>query len=485
MQAILDSWKSLPHENLFLFWQKELDLKNALRQQLGNREVQLENEAEFQFLRLGLAYTGHKDLFYRIVFANLHKPQIQSALLNGPAEICRDFLGCLPQLIVQEKPASRNLQCLINLYREEFHPYYLSIAATLNKLDCDYLLERTANKNLRQLLKIRQKGLLQQSKNDHYGLLESMDSYAANPGIYGDKIHIIQQAITSMEACAVHHYSSPWEASRIKTLLETADLLFATGLLGDCLALLLAVYQQNTRLQPDAWDRNSLNKALNKMVRKSLPVYALLDSPSRAAQQSLDIYQTFFPELNPDHYSLRYLRLYQILMDNRSGNPQHTLIELTQTYHSIDKQENDILLQVIQNPTDIKEEDLLTMIKNMPERMLASPHETYVIMELLRYLFHKGLISLSREMSNLLLNDYLQLFQWIPSPLFINTDIRLDLGLFADEKVKNEIDQILNIRNQYSLTELRKIYEHKPAFFTADHNHIEKQLLLGSFLGVF
>ncbi len=486
MQAILERWKSIPREDLFLYWQNELALKNEMRQQLsGYRAVKLENENEFHFLRHSLAYGSHKELFYTIIFLNMDQLQVQSALFNGSAELFLNFLRYLPQLILQEKPHPRNIQFLINIYREDLYPYYLEIVQVLRQSHCDYLLERTANKSLRQLLRNRQAELIKHSAVESYGLIDKL--YPEYPGIYGDKVEMITSAIGCIQACAVDHYNRPNQPARLKSLLETADLLFKVGLVGDSLALLLAVYQdwQNQNLTWASEANISAHKAINKILRKTLAMYALLDYYPGAFQKTLAIYQTFFPDLTPDSHALLYLNLYNTLVENRLGNPQHSLVEILQAYHRHENLEVDILFEYLRDLNNKQEEDLILLAQNVSEHLTSSPHKYFVIMEILCFLEQSQVISFSREIASLFLNNYLQLFNWIPNPLFINADILQSLSKKADEKLVTEVEQILRLLNKYSWTELRELYAVNSEFYSGVKNSLEKQLLMGSFLGVF
>lgn len=487
MQAILQKWKTLPREDLFLFWRKEWELKKELRHKLSKyNEIKLENEAAFHFLKHSLAYTGHREVFFTIVFFNMNSLQIQSALLAEPNELGLDFLRFLPCLIRQEKPAPHDIQFLISIYREDFQPYYAEIIQALKQEDCDYLLERTANQALRQLLKDRQTQIIELSSYENYGLSDTLEDYPEYPGLYGDKIKIIHQAIANIQTSSPENYTRPNDIDRTTALLETARLLFAIGLLDDSLALLIAIYkQEQEQVLLESEDRSLVSKSLNRILRQLLPMYALLAYPVSASQKAANIYQTFFPGLIPDKNMLYYLDLYGVLIANRSGNLQHTLIEMAQICHDIDKPNGDILIKLLHQPLAISEEDLSLLLKNVQDRFIVWPHEAYVIMEILRYLEQHQLIIFSREMATLVLNNYLQLFQWIPSPLFINIDISSQLAPRADDQLRKEVEQLLRIGNNYSRADLRDLYAAKPVFLAEEKNHLERQLVLGSFLGVF
>jgi len=486
MPNIVERWQALPREDLFQFWQDELALKKELRNDLSEyREIRLGSEAECHFLRHSLAYGEHKALYYTILFLNMNCQPVQNAVINGPVEQYLDFLQFLPQVLRNEKPSPLAIQFLINMYREDFHAYFIDIVQSLTEPDCDYLLERTANKTLRQLLKDRRLEIVQQNNDAHYGLLNPCNNLPKYPAIYGDKIQIISRAIASIQSIANRDLHHSIDISQQKCLLEIAELLFMAGLLDDCLGLLLLVYQQQNRPEISfTQDENSLTlKSMNKLLSKLLPNYFLLKYPLEAYRHSREFYQIYFPTLPADDNSMLYLEIYATLLNNYQGDPQYTMLEMTQHYIRKDQGENHILLDYLQNPDHLAGDALSKIIQYAHENISVLPHASFIIMEIIRWLERVNQIGFTRDISNCLLDDYLKLFQWIPSPMFINRHIRNQLAAGVDESLKNEVNQILNLKSLYSFTELRELHIIKPDFFANDSP--AKQLLLGSFLGVF
>lgn len=487
MQTILEKLKTLPQENLFLYWQKELELKKDLRQHLCEYwQVQIEDEVQFNFLKHSLAYTGHKQTFFSIVFLNMNSLQVQSALLAESQGLVQDFLHSLPGLIMQEKRAPRNLQFLINIYREDFMPYYTDILQVLKLEDCEYLLERTANKTLRKLLKDRQTELITLSQDEYYGLNNLADKHFAYPGLYGDKIGIIKQALANIQTCSHKNHVNPDETGRSEALLETAQLLFSAGLLGDSLALLRAIYEkEQTRKYIEPQDRGLITRTLSRVLHKTLPMYALLAYPLEAFRKADNIYQVFFPGLIPDKKTLLYLELYQTLISLRSGNLQYNLIELADICRNLNQPDDeiDILHKLMLQPFEVSPEELTCLLNNMQVQL--SPHEAYVTMEMLRFLEKSQLLGFSRENFILILNNYLQLFNWIPSPLFLNRDIMDQMTPGADEQTRQEAERIWQTRNSFSPAEPFDLNRTNPASLTGRDNYFMRPLDLHLFLGVF
>lgn len=476
MLAALEQWKSLSRDNLFDFWKKERLLKKEISQQLSDyRSVQIENEAEYNFLRHSLVYSGNKNTFYTIIFFNMNRLPVQSAWLNSPAELRQDFLGFLPEIIRREKPSPPNLQFLINIYREDLELFYKAIVKELNQPDCDYLLGKTASKPLRKLLQDRQAEINKLVENENYGLtwLKNETEY---PGIYGDKLAIIHQAVLKIQGLLKNDWTD--QAHYFKACLNTADQLFTAGLLNDSLALLTAVYEHST-LQSDYAD----NKVLYNLINKVVPVYALLDKPTKACSHALNIYQALFPGMAADNNSIYYLKLYQYLIANRQGNPQYTLTELLEISRPMVKQAGNPLAGLLHNLAGVCIDDLILDLVNPTGD--SGNHQLFVTLEILRFLGENQILSFSPSISSALLKEYLNLFEWIPSSLFLNDSIRKQLANLADEDLLSRVDNILKVKNKYSPTDLKENYILIPEISADSQNNILKQLVLGSFLGVF
>jgi hypothetical protein len=484
MQNILQRWQGLPREDLFQFWQKETGLKKELRQaRSGYRELKIQNEMEYVFLRQSMAYGEHKPAFLRILFYNMDCLPVQNALLGGPLPLCHDFLQYLPAAIAAEKPSPQHLQFLINLYREDFHRYFETIVSSLGTEECDYLLGRTANNRLRKLLKDRYSRLNQEQSEGHYGLLQSDPEVPPYLTLYGDKIDLIRQTIRLLALDQETLLYNPMGC--LKAYLEAADQLFMVGMLSDCLTLLHEVYQQWQPRKTDflTEDNNGINRSINRILGKSLAVYALLNSSS-ACQYSLDIYHHYFPELLLDNTSRLYLQLYQNLQMNRQGNPQYSFIEMTDVFMQLGQREDDELPRYFRDRQDLSPDILARILEELSQDLTVSPPKALVTMEILRALARANRIIMSKQLASQLLRNYLDLYRWIPSPRFLNHDIYRQLAELVDDELRNEAKQFLTCRSKYTNHAIRELYKIHPDKFKGENNIILRQMLLGSFLGV-
>lgn len=484
MQNILQRWQGLPREDLFQFWQKESRLKKELRQSPSSyHELKIQNEMEYVFLRQSMAYGEHKPVFLRTLFFNMDCLPVQNALLGGPLALCHDFLQFLPAAIRTENPSPQHLQFLINLYREEFHGYFETIVSSLGAEECDYLLGRTANNSLRKLLKDKHSRLNREQSEGHYGLLQSDPTVPPYLTLYGDKTDLIRQAIRLLELDQETLLYNPMGC--LKAYLEAADQLFMAGMLSDCLALLHGVYQQwqprKTAFLTE--DNNGINRSINRILGKSLAVYALLNSSS-ACQYSLEIYHHYFPELLVDNTSRLYLQLYQNLQMNRQGNPQYSFLEMTDVFMQLGQREDDELPRYFRSRQDLNADVLARISEELRRDLTISPHKALVTMEILRDLARNNRIFMSKQLASQLLRNYLDLYRWIPSPRFLNHDIYRQLAESVDDELRSEAKQFLTCRSKYTNHAIRELHKNHPEKFKGENNIILRQMLLGSFLGV-
>lgn len=478
MQNILARWQSLPREDLFAFWQDELSLKKELRSQ-GDAygEVKLDSEADYQFARLSLAYGEGRQHFFAMLFFNMNHQPVQSALIDGPEYLYEGFLQAVPEIICQEHPSPRALQFLISIYREDFLSYFTEIVKALDKPACDYLLERTASKSLRQLLSRRQQEFDQSGDENGNGSLNSLSGFQ---GIFADKIQNMHQTAKS----SLNQTNRENTAHSVDSL-QTAELLFMTGQLKACLSILTGVHKHlnGEDLQP-AVNEPQVFKNLQRVTNKVLPIYFLLRHPLHCSQYCLQCFQQDFQGLSADESAIFCLELYTRLLANYQGNPTYTLLEIASNNRKREEgacYRLPVWLRSLHQGDD-EANALVEISRYAHENITALPHESFVIMEFIRWLTNVKRIMPDREINAKLLSDYIRLYQWIPSPLFMNREILSQLANPADREMKLEADHILEQQTQYSLAELNHMYKDKLDELLKDP--VFKPLLAGLNLGV-
>ena len=238
MQTIINEFsKSLVHEDLFHSWQDEIRLRGEIRTaSIAGERVQVQNAEEFNFIKRSLYYGNKPVEFFMILFQNMHSLPILNCVLESTPAFKTDFLHFLMNCILYQKPRSKDLLFLINMYQEDLHSPFAEVIGAMDNELCGYLLPRTTSKALRKLIKARQAQLSEQARLSHYDLIKPLNPTNDYPTIYGDKIQIMAEAIKHLKT---EHPES------IEPLLDGAEMLFRAGLLTDCLALLreLVKYQ--------------------------------------------------------------------------------------------------------------------------------------------------------------------------------------------------------------------------------------------------
>ncbi|MDD4172470.1 MAG: hypothetical protein PHQ94_09550, partial [Syntrophomonas sp.] len=292
MQTIINKFNvSSSGEDLFLFWQDEFQLRQQIRVAADRERVRLEGSEEFDFLKRCLYYGPKKEIFFAILYQNMASLPILNRVREAPLTFIIEFLRFIAGHILNQNPPARDLQFLINMYREEFRPYYIELLSAMDTDLCAHLLFRTSNNNLRDLLKARQDQISKEYNFKHYGLIDASLSKYDYPTIYGDKIQLMAAAAQTLKAGQLQ--TSPLGRDTIKILLDGADLLFRAGLLADCLALLARMLQHQEvddqiRLLSN---EDPFHKQINVILRKTLPIYSLLVNPSDPHRYALELYR--------------------------------------------------------------------------------------------------------------------------------------------------------------------------------------------------
>lgn len=481
MQSILQRWQELPRDDLFAFWQDEFQLRKALRQHSSSwRGLKIQDRDQFVFLRQSLAYGEYKNVFMQIMLDNLDSQAVQRGLLQGPLHLAEEFLRFLPQAISSGGSSRQNLQFLISLYREDFNDCYRDILAVLEEPECKGLLDKTANQNLRKLLKDRCAQLRQDQADVHGGLLQP-GSAGDYPTIYGEKADLLRQAAGSLTGMA----AAPMENLflHITRLLETAEQLFMLGLLNECLALLHSALDQ-WRAGKDGLpveDNHILAKSVSRILAKALPAFALV-SDSAPYHYAAALYHAHFPEILPDHNALVYLRLYQSLRDGDGDNVDYDAIALAQGFMRLEDKNNRLADYFI-NGTALDEAALQTLLAGIERDVTVMPHRALAVMEILRFLNRSGRLFLSKPAFNALLRHYLDLYQWLPAAPFFNRSIWEQLSPAADYGLQTVAEKVRATAVNFTRSSIRRLWTEQPEKFINEDSATLRQKLLGSFLG--
>jgi len=490
MQEIITEFNnSQAGEDLFLSWQNELSLRKQIRSDLSLNAVIIENNDEFQFLKRCLYYGPKRQLFFEILYQNMANLIILTCVMQSPPEFISGFLGFLRLHILKHKPPARELQFLITMYREEFRSDFIELVNEMDQELCTHLLARTSNNDLRDLINHRELHIPKKVQSEHYGLADShpADDY---PTIYGDKIQIMTAAIKALKASqSLDLSATSLNRETVEILLDSGDMLFRAGLLADCLAILTRMVNR------PGMDNYSLllsneepyYQRTDGLLRKVLPIYALLVNPTDPHRYALELYRSLFPGFGPDPASLVYLDIHSIVMASLQGHRQYANYELAQKGSKIlsIRPDDSVASILLKSGNQMTGEDLSGLEQAIRQRMPYHPHEVYIIMEVLRFWQHEGRIILTRLAASNLLNGYLQFFSWIPAVPFMNEHVLNQLGLLVDEKTRTACEQVLAIIQESSRIDSAAYMDQVSNNSDYEVYKLQQKLLMSKFMGVF
>ncbi|MGE5390760.1 MAG: hypothetical protein ACM3PE_06805, partial [Deltaproteobacteria bacterium] len=233
MQLLVDQFNETAQgDDLFLFWEKEVELRHLLRiSDPDGGQLQLREAEEVDFLFRSLYFSGQKNHFYALLFENLQKLPVLNWFNRAPEWLKNDFLAFLPWHIDSIKAQPPDLTGLIRIYNDENQQSFLPIVNIFNLETCNYLLPRTANAGFRRIIQARQK-LLQTARGEYtYGIINEHSKGQPYPTIFGDKLVLLRQAVDLLQRSNPVYFHEPYGAERFKTLLQCSELMFRGGLL--------------------------------------------------------------------------------------------------------------------------------------------------------------------------------------------------------------------------------------------------------------
>jgi len=491
MQEIINEFNvAMSGEDIFLAWHNELRLRQQLRTNAAEDLIRIETNEEFKFLQRCLYYGPEKDLFFKILYQNIASLTILNCTLQAPPDLISGFFNFLADNIVAYKPPARDLQFLLNMFREEFRPNFVDIINNMDTELCAHLLARTSNKELRKLFKHRQKHISSDKQLEHYGLIDRLGSSKKYPTIFGDKIEIMAAAANVLKFAQNFNLSTtPLNRESVKVLLDSADMLFRAGLLADCLAILTKMVNrtgtdEQSLLQSD---EEPYCLQINNLLRKLLPIYSLLASPTDSHRYVLELYRSLFPGFFPDPASLLYLDIHTIVMASLQGHRQYARYELAQKAGKILglRPDDSVASILLKSENEMTLEDFSGLERAIKQRIPYYPHEVYIIMEVLRLWHSESRITFNRATAANLLNYYLQFFAWIPATPFMNEQVQSQLGQLADEESRTAGERILTIIRETSRVDLDTNIVPKNINSDFEVDKLRQQLLLSKFMGVF
>lgn len=481
MQKIVKEFNtSQSADDLFLAWENELRLRRLLRNHADPDEIVIENAKEFDFIKRSLYFGPRQSLFFDILYRNASNIAVLNCILQSSSDLIKGFLSHMGSRILEHKPPVKPLQFIITMYSEEYRSDFIQLFNQMDRDLCTQLLTRTTNNNLRQIIKQR----LQQPRDNQPAPDPAMDakpSAGRYPTIFGDKLEIMNAAVKSLEGIqSMVKSAAPLNRAVVEGLLDCGDMLFRAGLLTDCLGILtnMANHPGTNQYSLLLSNQEPYYRQMDGLVGKALPLYAFLVNPADPHRYALDLYRGLFPGFGPDPASLVYLDIHSLVMAGLQGHNQYVDYEIAQKGSKIlsIRPADHFASALTKAEPQLTEKVLADLSHDIEQRISSRPHESYIMMEVIRLWHRDGRVLLNRLTASSLLHNYVEFYNWIPAAPFMNEQIQNQLGIWADEKTKMAGEQIVNMIQNTHGSDSRKS--------DPDFNEYQPRLLLNKFMGV-
>ncbi len=485
MQDILEQYRDISENiELFSFWEQELLLRNALRQTPLTVPIVVDSKDGVNLLYRSLYFSKRRFDFFKILFANLRFLPVMQWLVSAPTRVMEDFWQFLPWYILNHRVKPGELEFIARIYKSEYAPAVMPVINILDEDSTLYLLSKTANAGLRQLLKDRQIQLKELRWESYYGLGEG-DKKSDYPTLYGDKVKLIRKTIAILQDSNADRFRDPYAAERFLLQTNAAELAFKCGLLEDSLAFLLDIYsdyQQKNRLVEIINDQK-IYKELQQLLRTVIPVYSLVYEPLQAYECAYNIYKCYFPLIRPEAAPLEYLKLWETLAGSYKKDSLLEVLYISKRIDQLRPAELPLLLDE-EVKSGVNQERLEKLFKVLEEKLVALPHESFITMELIRLLEFKGALKLEGNMASWLLGNYILLWKWLPGGIFMHYELINQLAPLVDDNSRYQAQRIVELSHTMNSAQLRSELSSRPQLFRKKGENIRRDLLAGQFTGV-
>jgi len=485
MQDILEQYRDISENGeLFNFWEQELLLRQALRQTPLTIPIVVDSKDGVNLLYRSLYFSQRKFDFFKILFANLRFLPVMQWLVNAPTRVMDDFWQFLPWYILNHRVKPGELEFIARIYKDEYAPAVMPVINILDEDSTLYLLSKSANPDLRQLLKDRQKMLRELRLESYYGLGEG-GKKSDYPTLYGDKVNLIRETITILQDSNADRFPDPYTTRRFLLQTDTAELVFKCGLLEDSLAFILDIYndyQQKNRLVEIINDQK-IYKALQQLLRTVIPVYSLIYEPLQAYDCAYNIYKCYFPLISPEAAPLEYLKLWETLAGSYKKDSLLEVLYISKRIDQLRPAELPLLFDE-ELKSGVNQEHLEKLFKVLEEKLVALPHESFITMELIRLLQFKGVLKLEGNMASQLLGNYILLWKWLPSRIFMHDELINQLAPLVDDNSRYQAQRIIELSHTMNSAQLKSELSSRPQLFRKKGENIRRDLLAGQFMGV-
>lgn len=487
MQDILGQYQHISeNDDIFTFWEQELSMRTALRRRALTTAVMVDSTAQVDFLYRSLYYAGRKYDFFKILFSSLRFMPVLQWLVHAPAQVMDDFLSFLPWYILNSRVKPADLEFMARIYQEEHRPAFEAVINILDQDSCLHLTSRTANAELRRLLKARQATLQQMRMESYYGL-EGPPRNNSFPTLYGDKVELIRGALEQLQHSSADNFSDPYQADRFLLQIEAAEMVFKCGLAEDSLAFLLDIYsdyQQKNRLVEIMSD-HKIYKGLHQLLRAVIPVYSLVYDPLQAYACARHLYEQYFPLISPEAAPLQYLKLWEVITAGFRTDAPDNLLELLYTAKKAEQFRPAELPLLTEEDIGrgLSPQRLEELLGNGEEKLSALPHEAFVVLELIRLLHYKKRTTLHGKTASRLLGAYLLLWQWLPCRTFMHSDLLDQIAPLVDNNSRYQAQRIIDFMHTMTSGRLKSELATRPQLFRQKGENIRRGILAGRLMG--
>lgn len=488
MQDIIDQHDKITfYKDHFRYWHEELGLRQSGRQKsFCADEIALKDEKDINFLFRSLYF--QRNLFFQILFNNMDKMPVINWLINAHPTIFKGFLDFLPWQLNNNTFPPQALQFLLNIYKQEYYDEFVAIVNILDLDTCNYLANKTANTQLRELIRKKADYLSAREKAIYYGIMEQLDNALPFPTIYGDKKDILANAANLFKESLIRNLNNPYGLGRFSSLLQASELLFQSGLVEDALAVLIGLYedyQQKSRLVEIIEDE-LIYKQFHKLLRRVIPLHALLVNPLQAHSLTLEIYDEYFPRFSPEPASLIYLDIYESITSGFTASNKNVIYEISYKSQKVQlyRPAETPLLKEKEIAAGFEPARIKALYSAINQKMNSLTHEAFITMELMRLLQLYGLIRFHGTIAKALIDKYLDLWRWIPTRRFVNHSLVQELGKFTDDSNRYELAKILDMLDYYNDEKLLNDLNFRPDLFKNKNENLRREIFTGKFMGV-
>lgn len=479
--------KSTPAKNkefnndLFADWEQELVLRHQIRaSSADDLKPSIGSEKELEILWRALYFSGRKDMFWSILFENLHLSLVLNWLTADDNRLDQ-FLAYLPSYFTGKKPEHKRLLHLVNLFAEKFLDRFRAIAAILDAEACSYLVSRSANPQFRMLMNQRLHFLQEKRSAFFYGLDEPIMS-TSYLSLYGDKIKLLEYGLELLQVALEDDYG---QNNRFNLKVEAAETFFRAGMVADSLALLIeAAGHQAADLFETETVTSSKNKHFIRLLRKVAASYCLIFRPETAGFSYSKIHHDYFPFQEPDQATLKYFIIFDLLKLSKQAENIYPLYQIAYEAELISVLRNNEYLLLSKTDLDqgLSAERIGQLKALVEQKLLSLPHEAFITIQLMYLLMEKNLAD-SGLLADFLLGKTLLLFGWVPSLLFLNQQFLTGLGPLIKKEPREEAERILVGIETCNCGAGAKL-ANKLELLKMKDNALMRQITAGEFLGV-